>query len=271
MTQDGWLAEHPYLQPLASLHTIVNIAMAEVPVVSPLVPEWDCYAGDFHAGLPLLQSSRAAIDLKPAARTIVLLVEKLASSSSPGTLAEDSRTLHAELCLNCDAPRLAVDWLLYDQTFACSDPGLLRYCGWTALETFLRPLREAFDKWREEEQWLRCYCPMCGSLPAMAHLVGRDSARQRFLLCGRCGTRWRYQRTDCPFCESRNHHRLAVLAIEGEGGLRIDHCEFCGGYLKTYDGEGDEEVLLADWTSIHLDILAQDRGLKRLATSLYEL
>jgi hypothetical protein len=30
-------------------------------------------------------------------------------------------------------------------------------------------------------------------------------------------------------------------------------------------------VLLADWTSIHLDIIAQDRGLKRLATSLYQL
>jgi hypothetical protein len=30
-------------------------------------------------------------------------------------------------------------------------------------------------------------------------------------------------------------------------------------------------VLLADWTSLHLDVLARDRGLKRLAASLYEL
>src|SRR5215469_1195640 len=266
MTQDGWLAAHPYLQPLASLRTIIQAAMAETPVASPEVPEWDHYAGDFRSGIPLLQSSGAAIDLDPAARTIVLLVERLASSSLPGTLAKDSRALHTELCLSKDTPRLSVDWLLYDETFECSDPGLLRYVGWTALGTFLGPIKDAFDKWREEEQWLRPYCPMCGSLPAMAQLIGRDSVRQRFLLCGRCGTRWRYQRTDCPFCESRNHHRLAVLTIEGEGGLRIDHCEFCGGYLKTYDGEGDEEVLLADWTSIHLDILARDRGLKRMAT-----
>ena len=53
--------------------------------------------------------------------------------------------------------------------------------------------------------------------------------------------------------------------------LSIDYCESCRGYLKTYDGEGSENVLLADWTSIHLDIIAQDRGLKRLAASLYEL
>ena len=61
------------------------------------------------------------------------------------------------------------------------------------------------------------------------------------------------------------------LAIEGEGPLRIDHCETCRGYVKTYDGEGHENLLLADWTSIHLDIIAQDRGLQRLATSLYHL
>ena len=51
----------------------------------------------------------------------------------------------------------------------------------------------------------------------------------------------------------------------------IDYCEACGGYLKTYDGEGNESVLLADWTSLHLDILARDRGLKRRAASLYDL
>jgi FdhE protein len=61
-----------------------------------------------------------------------------------------------------------------------------------------------------------------------------------------------------------------VVAIEGEGGLRIDYCEACGGYLKTYAGEGKERVLLADWTSVHLDVMAGDRGLNRLATSLYE-
>ena len=45
----------------------------------------------------------------------------------------------------------------------------------------------------------------------------------------------------------------------------------CSGYLKTYDGEGSESVLLADWASLHLDVIARDRGLKRLAASLYDL
>ena len=45
----------------------------------------------------------------------------------------------------------------------------------------------------------------------------------------------------------------------------------CGGYLKTYAGQGSESVLLADWTSLHLDIIARDRGLMRCAGSLYHL
>jgi len=76
---------------------------------------------------------------------------------------------------------------------------------------------------------------------------------------------------DCPFCEGANHHRLSVLAVEGEKQFRIDYCDSCLGYLKTYNGEGSEKVLLADWTSLHVDLLAVGRGFRRLASSLYEL
>jgi FdhE protein len=60
------------------------------------------------------------------------------------------------------------------------------------------------------------------------------------------------------------------VTIDGEPDLRIDHCIACGGYLKTYVGEGSESLLLSDWSSLHLDLIAHDRGLKRLAASLYE-
>ena len=105
----------------------------------------------------------------------------------------------------------------------------------------------------------------------MAQLIGTDPGRLRLLACGCCSTRWRYRRTGCPFCEPSDDHRLAVVAVDGEGGLRIDYCETCKGYLKTYNGEGSEGVLLGDWTSLHLDVIARERGLKRLAASLYEL
>ena len=104
----------------------------------------------------------------------------------------------------------------------------------------------------------------------MAQLVGADPGRRRYLVCGRCATQWRYGRTMCPFCEA-DSQKLAGIEIEGESGLRVDYCESCHGYLKTYDGHGDEQILLADWTSLHLDQLALDRGLQRRAVSLYDI
>jgi FdhE protein len=104
----------------------------------------------------------------------------------------------------------------------------------------------------------------------MAQLVGVDPGRRRLLACGCCGTRWPYARTGCPFCEAQSH-RLTSFGVQGEGGLRIDYCESCRAYLKTYDGHGAEAVLLADWTSLHLDVAARDRGLQRKAASLYEI
>jgi FdhE protein len=149
--------------------------------------------------------------------------------------------------------------------------GLVRYLGWTAMARYLSQVVDAFGEWREEERWLRRYCPTCGSLPAMAQLRGIDAGRVRLLSCGCCRTRWRYQRTTCPFCENEDDHRLAALVIEGEEDLRLDYCDCCSGYIKTYNGSGSESVMLADWTSLHLDIIALDHGLKRCAASLYEV
>jgi FdhE protein len=53
--------------------------------------------------------------------------------------------------------------------------------------------------------------------------------------------------------------------------MRIDYRENCGGHLKTCNGEDNEALLFADWTSLHLDIVASDRGLKRLDASFYHL
>lgn len=271
MTRDLWLAKHPYLRPVADLSAAVEGALAELKSARAGIPSWDDYAADFHEGVPLLQSLGAAIDLDPAGAMVVALVERLADTGSlPDRLAAEVRELAHELRRDGNAPLLIASWLLGEEVFAPSSPGLLRYLGWTAMACYLRPVVEAFARWRDEERWLRRYCPTCGSLPAMAQLVGADPGRKRFLRCGCCATRWQYGRTRCPFCEN-DSHRLAIVGLESEAGLRIDSCESCRGYLKTYDGLGDESLFLSDWSSLHLDVIAHDRGLKRAAASLFEL
>ena len=270
MIPDLWLEAHSYLRPLADLSAQVDRATAAIDVLDARIPYWEDYRADFLAGVPLLPST-AAVDLEPGGRMAEALLERLASGTLPGRLAVETRALDSELRREPQASRRIADFLLGDETLRPPFPGLLRYLAWTATARFLRPVVKAFDGWRDEERWRRRYCPTCGSLPAMAQLVGTDPGRLRLLSCGGCGTRWQFRRIGCPFCERADAHHLSAIVIEGEKYLRIDYCQSCRAYLKTYNGEGSEPLYLADWTSLHLDIIARDRGLKRLATSLYEL
>jgi FdhE protein len=276
MTRDAWVEAHPYLQPLARFCAHVESAASAIEIAGAAIPSFDEYARDFADGVPLAHSLSAAIDFEPAERAITALVDKLASSTSAERLASstlgdkhatEARDLAAELR---DASPRVVPWLLGDGDLAPCAPGLLKYLGWVATSRYLRPVVAAFESWRDDERWLRGWCPTCGSPPAMAQLIGVDPARQRFLVCGACATRWRYKRMGCPFCES-DAQRISVVSVQGEPSLRIDHCPSCSGYVKTYDGQGDEAVMLADWTSLHLDVIAHDRGLRRAAGSLFEL
>jgi FdhE protein len=269
MTPDSWLEAHAYLRPVAELAAEVDRAADALESLHAPIPDWEHYRPDFLAGVTLLHSADAAIDLEPGGRTAAGLIERLALNRSSGWLAAETRALHAELQREPHAGRRIADFLVGDESAVPLFPGLARYLGWTAMRRFLGPVVLAFNNWRDEEKWRRRYCPTCGSLPAMAQLVGEEHGRQRFLSCGCCGTRWQFKRTCCPFCEG-DSQRLESVIVEGESGLRIDHCASCGGYIKTYDGLGNESLLLSDWSSLHLDVLAADRGLKRLAASLYE-
>jgi FdhE protein len=259
LTVEGWLARHPYLAPVARLRAEVDAVLAKLPSRAIAIPDWRDYAGDFAAGTPVLASESVAVDLAPAGESILGLVEGLGSSG-----------LRDELRAHEVGPARLAAWLRGEDAFAPSSPGLLRFLGWTAAAAALAPLVRAFEAWRDDERWMRRYCPICGSPPSMGQLAGVDPGRIRFLSCGCCGTGWRTRRTPCPFCEA-DAHKLASLVVEGEAGLRIDWCESCRGYLKTYDGQGNEALLLADWSSLHLDVMALDRGLVRCAASLYEL
>lgn len=270
MTLEDWLAGHSYLRPLAGVVDSIDDALSEIGTPETGSPGWEAYLSDFQAGIPLLRSARAGVDFEPAGMITLALVEKLSSHGFPEKMGGSLSGLWEELRREPDVPWRVAAWLLAGDGLSPSDPGLLRFLGWSAGARYLRPLLLAYERWREPLRWLRGECPTCGSLPAMAQLVGADQGRRRLLVCGRCRTRWEFPRTGCPFC-GQDSQTLAIIAVEGEAGLRIDHCGSCRGYLKTYAGEGAESVLLSDWTSLHLDVLARDRGLERWAGSLYDL
>lgn len=117
------------------------------------------------------------------------------------------------------------------------------------------------------KQWLRGYCPICGSSPGMSQLTREG---QRSYLCSFCGFEWPGQRLQCPFCENSDHTKLHYFYAEGEEAYRVDLCDNCNQYIKTVDSrridyEPDRE--LEDIITIHLDILASEKGYKRPAAS----
>ena len=265
---ERWLDDHPYLRPLADLCGRVDRVLAELPTPSVAIPAWDGYQDELEAGIPLLSSAGARVDLEPVGPLVAELVRRLETEPLPGPVGAEVRALSSKLSQSAELSGRIVPFLLGDESVEVPSPGLLRFVGWTVLARALRPLVEAFDGWRNEDRWLRRYCPTCGSPPAMAQIAGVE-ARHRLLSCGCCGTRWRFRRTQCPFCEN-DSHRLSGIKADGEPELRIDFCEACRGYLKTYEGHGQEPLLLADWTSLQLDLLAHQRGLRREAASLYD-
>lgn len=115
----------------------------------------------------------------------------------------------------------------------------------------------------DTETWLKGFCPICGSFPSLSLL--KEEVGKRYLLCSFCGYEWRIERLICPFCNNKEHESLHYFYGEGEDAYRIDLCDKCHQYIKTIDLRKIEafDPLLEDLATLHLDILASQKGYKR--------
>lgn len=121
------------------------------------------------------------------------------------------------------------------------------------------------------KQWLRGYCPVCGSTPLMSQFLGGG---QRSYLCSFCGCEWFAERLKCPFCENTDHAKLHYFYEEGDESHRVELCDACKHYIKTVDTrklDYEPDLQLEDIITIHLDILASEKGYKRPATSPWRI
>ncbi|MCJ7783789.1 MAG: formate dehydrogenase accessory protein FdhE [Desulfobacterales bacterium] len=135
------------------------------------------------------------------------------------------------------------------------------------IQSSIRPSIEAgVDQLRSEldpETWLKGYCPLCGSLPSLSLL--KEEVGKRYLLCSFCGYQWRMDRIFCPFCKNKDQESLHYFYGEGEETHRIDLCDKCRQYIKTIDYRNlqESDPILEDLATLHLDLLASQKGYKR--------
>jgi FdhE protein len=115
---------------------------------------------------------------------------------------------------------------------------------------------------RQGAAWDGGHCPTCGSWPLLGEFRGLEQTR--FLRCGLCGTGWEFPRLRCPFCDTQDHRQLLFLHADGDGErYRAATCEHCRGYVKmvsTLLAPSEPLLLVLDLATLHLDLVAAERG-----------
>jgi formate dehydrogenase maturation protein FdhE len=217
---------------------------------------------------PLLELSEATDALHPEIEGVVAALDG-GPGIVPPPLADAGRAL-------VDLPegereRLLEAWM--------DDPGLLdaRVAFWVCVAAApLLELAAASVEPPRREQWTGAACPICGGPPQVS-VIAEESGEfmagsPRYLVCSRCASWWAFPRATCVSCAEDDSRRLLPYVEEGMPCVRVDSCEVCGGYIKTFDlrerAARDVVPLVDDVATLTLDLWAHQQGLRRPALSL---
>lgn len=129
-----------------------------------------------------------------------------------------------------------------------------------ALVPYLTRCAEEIMPHLDLELWVHGYCPVCGGRPNLALLEEERGARR--LLCSRCNSQWKYGRTGCPFCRSKEKQ---IYYPSEDNVYRLYTCPDCKRYLKTVDlRELHREAVpvVERLLTVGMDLAAQQEGLR---------
>lgn len=274
-----WLKKRPYLGEIAGLYRIVSATAEQsaAPEAGGLDAGEERTVKEMEKGIPVLRAAEADRGaLGFAAALFKEIINALAAASLTEKVDDYARLMQSAFEKEPALPEQIIAEVLEKNSIEKStaalegvDEGFVVFTAWSALSRALQPLKEQVAELLEEHLWRRGYCPVCGHLPAVGHLLRTDKGRERELVCGCCQMKWRYQRIGCPYCGNSTQKQLKIIGLDDEPDLRIDTCDQCKSYLKTYTGEGNEKIALADWSTLHLDLIAKKRGFKRAGYQMY--
>lgn len=214
------------------------------------------------AGVPLLRGEKVTFDGRSLRRRWLALCKAAGREHSGArALADafdplDPGALLAEvLAGRPDAVHARAEELHLDAALAAT---VLRLTSLPALAE----IAAAVEPLRRSGSWDHGACPTCGSWPLLGEFRGLEQTRM--LRCGLCASEWQWARLRCPFCDERDHRQLGYLHVEGEETrYRAATCDACRGYVKmisTLSALSTPHLLVADLATLHLDLIAADRG-----------
>jgi FdhE protein len=112
-------------------------------------------------------------------------------------------------------------------------------------------------------------CPMCGSAPVAALVLGDGL---RYLTCSLCAVEWRLKRVTCATC--RSTEGISYFTIEGDpGAAKAEACDRCRTYLKLFylEKRPRAEPFADDVATLALDLLMSEEGYSRGGVNLFLL
>ncbi len=130
-----------------------------------------------------------------------------------------------------------------------------------ALSPFYQKYAENLRPMINYSLWLKRSCPVCGHKPLAAKL--RKEEGLRLLQCSLCHTQWWFLRLKCAFCGNTDHEKLQYLYLEEDRGHRVDVCDSCKKYIKTFDERviGREVIPhIEEVATVRLDLAAKKEG-----------
>ncbi|NMB34962.1 MAG: formate dehydrogenase accessory protein FdhE [Firmicutes bacterium] len=281
---ENWVKDRPYLHEIAKFQETIASAIEKNNAQEIQAEyDWEDALPEIKKGIPVLKIVK--VDDKTIENSTDLLldiVNMLAEADLPEKIRLHSQKMQTVLRENTAlADRIILGTIEKnsirpgDLNSGEIDETLAVFLAWNSLTETLKPLKSKVTELlkKEDKLWRRGYCPICGQLPAMGQLVriAKDRGRERELICGCCQMRWRYKRIGCPYCDNLEQESLKIIEVVEESDLRIDTCDKCKSYLKVYTNEGNEQVALADWSTLHLDLIGKNNGFKRTGYWMYEL
>jgi FdhE protein len=158
-----------------------------------------------------------------------------------------------------DLPALARRW--FDEGSTASPVEMLDEILAWSMRPYLGRAADVIQQRTTFAGWQRGDCPVCSGEPDMAWIT---TSAERFLVCGRCQTRWPTDPLACPFCGERDKGRITSFATP-DGAYRVSACQSCRRYLKTLDGRRAGRPVLPALDAIAtlpLDAVVLQRGFR---------
>lgn len=229
-----------------------------------------------HAGRAILQSQDFPLDMRAVtelARELLIALPESAPELGAYTrelearLADDPALLEAA-CREILDPSLAKDAAPHLGAWAREHPEAPYFFRFittsAATPSFAAVGRILGEEHNTDNVWAHGHCPVCGSLPLIGRLEGKEG--RRLHTCSLCSFEYRVPRLGCPFCLAPETEGSEYHISEEEPGYLLTACKACNTYFKLGDAREFDRPwfpLLDDLASLTLDLYAIQMGYKR--------